>query len=642
VIVDIKINVATPLCYSGSLNIGKENNDLYATYDWFAQWGRFIGVPVENIRYSGDSLIFDIFYYNIKYNYNGKYDDKLKTFGGVLESAKWGRAFSLDFGREPVESWKKQKNIYQGLRKDPTFSRQDSLRGSITLEREWWDLRYYHLNIKVNLKDSTIQGSNTIYYKVLKPNEKMQIDLQPPLTISKVLQDDEELKIIRDSNVYYIVLKRQQEPGTLNNVTIHYSGKLPFAKDPPWDGGFSWEQDSLGKPFIATSCQGIGASIWWPNKDHMYDEVDSMLISVNVPDGLVGVANGRLRDVDNLKDGTQTYHWFVSNPINNYGVNVNIADYVHFSEKYKGANGLLDCEYYVLKENYEKAKNHFKQVPLMLKAFEYWFGPYPFYEDAYKLVEVSYLGMEHQSSVTYGNQYKNGILGVDYTGTGWGLKFDYIIIHESAHEWFANNITYKDIADMWIHEGFATYSESLYLEYHFGISSAEEYIQGLRKMIAHDKPMIGTYDVNHEGSGDMYSKGANILHTLRQIVNDDNKWRKILRGLNRDFYHSTVTTKEIEDYLSEKAGIDLTSFFNQYLRSIQIPILEYYFTEKELVYRWINTVSDFEMPVIIYLDGSEKRIHPKTIWTLEHIKVKSKELKIDPNFYVSSFNIKQN
>ncbi|MDZ4329200.1 MAG: M1 family metallopeptidase, partial [Flavobacterium sp.] len=445
----------------------------------------------------------------------------------------------------------------QGLlnKSEQKFTRQDTLRGSITKERAWWDVKYYHLNIKVNPADSTITGSNTIKYQVVQEYNSMQIDLQNPMEINKVIQDGKVLKYKREENAFFIELIAPQTKGALKEITIFYGGKPKVAVNPPWDGGITWKKDSNGNPFIASSCQGLGASVWWPNKDHMYDEVDNMLISVNVPKNLTDVSNGRLLSVKQLKDGTKTYNWYVSNPINNYGVNINIGDYVSFSEKYKGEKGDLDCSYYVLRDNLAKAKKQFQDVPKMLKAFEHWFGPYPFYEDSYKLVEAPYLGMEHQSSVTYGNGFQNGYRGKDLSGTGWGLKFDFIIIHESGHEWFANNITYKDIADMWIHESFTNYSESLFVEYYYGKEAGFEYVLGTRKGIKNDKPIIGNYNVNNEGSGDMYPKGGNMLHTLRQIVNDDEKWRGILRGLNSTFYHQTVTTKQIEDYLSQQVGI---------------------------------------------------------------------------------------
>ena len=379
-----------------------------------------------------------------------------------------------------------------------------------------------------------------------------------------------------------------------------------------------------------TTCQGDGASLWWPNKDHAYDEPDSMLISVTIAQHLTNVSNGNLRSV--IKNGkTKTFNWFVSNPINNYGVNMNIGDYVHFSEKYKGLNGELDCDYYVLKDNLEIAKKQFKEAPKMLEAFEHWFGPYPFYEDGYKLVEVPYAGMEHQSSVTYGNGFKNGYLGRDVSGTGWGMKFDFILVHESGHEWFANNITHKDVADMWIHEGFTSYAENLFLDYHFGKNACEEYVQGIRKNILNDRPIIGTYNVHHEGSGDMYYKGANILHTLRQLVENDSLWRSILIGLNKDFYHQTVTTQQIENYLSEKTGKDLSAFFNQYLRTIKIPKLEIKKRNGKHSFRYTNIIKGFDMPIRLFSNGKEKWIFPKAEWTFEYL---DDNIIVDPNFYI--------
>ncbi|MEP2280035.1 M1 family metallopeptidase [Maribacter sp.] len=516
-----------------------------------------------------------------------------------------------------------------------TFTQQDTLRGSITPEREWWDLNYYHLDIDVNPDDKFISGSNTIRYKVLEPHQILQVDLQPPLSIEKVTQDGEELKVVHNINAHFIQLKKPQLVGDFNEVVVTYSGHPKEAVRAPWDGGFSWKKDLNGKDFVATSCQGLGASVWWPNKDHMYDEVDSMLISVKAPKGLMNVSNGRLRSVDKE---TNTYNWFVSNPINNYGVNVNIGDYVHFDEVYQGEKGALDMDYYVLKDNLEKAKEHFKDAPKMMKAFEYWFGPYPFYEDSFKLVEVPYLGMEHQSSVTYGNQYKKGYLGRDLSNTGWGLKFDFIIIHEAGHEWFANNITYKDAADMWVHEGFTCYSESLFLDYHYGPEAANAYVQGIRNNIKNDKPIIGIYNVNHEGSGDMYYKGSNILHTLRQIVNDDRKWRTILRELNSEFYHKTVTTDEIEKVIALEMKKDLKPFFDQYLRTTKIPVFEYKVKGKKMMYRFTNTVANFSIPLKVYINETPVWIEPTTEWKTEKVKGNLTSLEVDPNFYVKTEN----
>jgi len=524
----------------------------------------------------------------------------------------------------------------QGLLQEKNnFTRQDTLRGSITPEREWWDLTYYHLDIKVNPEQKTISGTNTIQYTVLKPNQVLQIDLQEPLVLTKVTQNNKELEIKHDGNAHFVTLKDQQNIGATNSVIAYYEGKPCEAVRAPWDGGISWKKDKNGNHFIASSCQGLGASVWWPNKDHMYDEVDSMDISVTIPKGLMNVSNGRLKSVIDNKDQTITTNWHVSNPINNYGVNINIGDYANFSEVFKGEKGDLDMNYYVLKDNLDKAKKHFKDAPKMMKAFEHWFGPYPFYEDSFKLVEVPYLGMEHQSSVTYGNKYMNGYLGSDLSATGWGLKFDFIIIHEAGHEWFANNITNVDIADMWIHESFTAYSESLFLDYYYGNQASSEYVIGTRRGIQNDRPLIGQYNVNNEGSGDMYYKGANMLHTLRQLVNDDEKWRQILRTLNSKFYHQTVTTQQIENCLAEESGLDLKGIFNQYLRTTKIPVLEYQVEGKKLHYKWTNTVKDFVMPIKIEVNGINHWITPSKEYQTLKLKSKDSNIKVDNNFYVN-------
>jgi aminopeptidase N len=521
----------------------------------------------------------------------------------------------------------------------PKFTHQDTLRGTVTPERIWWDLTFYHLDIVVNPSDSTIYGSNTVIYKVLTPGNMMQIDLQPPLVLSGAIQNGKSLNIVKDGNAHFIQLAEKQIPGAINSVILKYGGRPKIAVRPPWEGGITWKKDKNNLPFIASSCQGDGASLWWPCKDHMYDEPDSMLISVNVPANLADVSNGRLRKVETLKNKTKTYHWFVSNPINNYSVNINIGDYVRFGEKFNGEKGVLDCDYWVLKDNLEKAKVHFRQVALMLKAFENWFGPYPFYEDSYKLVDAPYLGMEHQSSVTYGNGYQNGYLGRDQSGTGWGETWDFIIVHESSHEWFANNITYKDIADMWIHESFGNYSESLFVEYYNGKEAGAEYVRGTRRGIRNDRPVTGIYNVNYEGSGDMYPKGGNMLHTLRQIVNDDVKWREILRGLNKDFNHQVVEGLQIENALSKKTGIDLKPFFDQYLRDVRIPVFEYYVKGNDLTFRWNNCVQRFNMPLKIWIGGVFKNINPSTRWSTVKLDSANPEIIVDKDYYVASMNM---
>ena len=515
------------------------------------------------------------------------------------------------------------------------FTRQDSLRGSITPEREWWDLSYYHLNVEVLPQEKRIVDSNTIQYKVLKSHNLMQVDLQAPLKITKVVQNGKALELRSEGNAHFISLVEQQNQGDVKELTVYYEGNPKEAVRAPWDGGFSWKKDANGTDFIATSCQGLGASVWWPCKDHMYDEVDSMDISVEVPEHLTDVSNGRLKKIDrNRNKKTRTFHWTVKNPINNYGINLNIGDYVNWSQTFKGEKGDLDVNYWALKTDEEKAKRQFQEVPRMLEAFEHWFGPYPFYEDGYKLVQTPYLGMEHQSSVTYGNGFQNGYLGRDLSTTGWGLKFDFIIVHESGHEWFANNITHKDMADMWIHESFTNYSESLFLEYFFGKEAGQEYVRGTRTEITNAKPMIGPYGVNYEGYPiDVYYKGGNMLNTLRTIVNDDEKWRAVLRGLGQHFYHKTVTTTELETYMANFLQLDLKSYFDQYLRDRRLPTLEYYFKEGRLYYRWINAISTFNMPLDVIVGGKSMRISPTARWA--NLEVSDSNLEVDPNYYIA-------
>jgi aminopeptidase N len=521
------------------------------------------------------------------------------------------------------------------------FTRQDTLRGSIMPERVWWDLTYYHLQVKVNPADSSFSGSNLIGYRVIEPNGLMQIDLQPPMRIIRITQGGISQKFTRDGNAWFVQLNAEQKKGMINYLTVEFEGKPKIGKRLPWNGGVNWGRDKDGNPFIVTANQGDGASLWWPCKDHPYDEPDSMLISVTVPEPLVDVSNGRLRKLEHHTNGTATFHWFVSNPINNYGVNINVGNYVHFGEVYKGEKGNLDCDYWVLPYNLEKAKEHFKQVPQMLEAFEYWFGPYPFYEDGFKLVEVTYPGMEHQSSVTYGNGYKNGYGGRDVSKTGYGMKFDFIIIHESGHEWFANSITNYDVADMWIHESFIAYSENLFVDYFWGKEASAAYCRGTRLNISNDRPIIGTYGVNREGSGDMYAKGANMLHTLRQMIDDDQKWRQILRGLNQEFYHQTVKTEQIENYIAIQTGLDLKPFFDQYLRDTRIPTFEYSLLNGSMRYRWGNCIKGFQMKLKVKINGQVHWLEPTQKWQNLSPKEPIQSVEVDRDFYVANFPISE-
>jgi len=481
------------------------------------------------------------------------------------------------------------------------FERKDSLRGSITKERAWWDLLHYDIEVTIDINKKSISGKNTIQYRVIEAESIIQIDLQDPMKLSIVRQDGVFLAYKREHSSYFIKLKKPQVQGSIEELSIEFEGSPKEANNPPWDGGFVWKKDENQTPFVANANQSIGSSSWLPSKDIPYDEPDHGMDMKITSDGdLISVSNGRLIESKANQDGTATYHWKVTNPINGYGINMNIGDYVHFNEIYPGEIGPLDLDYYVLSYNLEKAKEQFKQVPKMLEAFEYWFGPYPFYEDGYKLVEVPYLGMEHQSSVTYGNRYQNGYLGGDLSNTGEGLKFDFIIIHESGHEWFANSLTNFDVADMWIHEGFTTYSEVLYLDYHFGTESGNKYLIGFRDRISNSSPVIGIYEVNQRGSGDMYSKGAAMIHTLRQIMDDDEKFRGLLRAINKEYFHQTISSAQLENYIMETTGLELSGFFDQYLRSTKIPEFQYKIKNGKLKYRFKNIVDGFEIPVRVY------------------------------------------
>jgi len=521
------------------------------------------------------------------------------------------------------------------------ISHQERLRGSITPERQWWDLTHYHLTVAVDPDKRYLSGNNVMTYKVLSKNKRLQIELQPPMKLGKVTQQGKTLNVEQDGYTYYIETQVPQVIGQEYQITMTFDGHPQVAKRPPWDGGITWKKDNNGHHFAASSNQGNGASIWWPNKDHPYDEPDKGVdISVEVPKHLMDISNGRLVGIDeNTGRGTKTFHWKVINPINNYAVSLNIGDYVHFSEKYAGEKGELDMDYFVLRDNLSKAKKQFKDVKRTMQALEYWFGPYPFYEDSYKLIEVPYLGMEHQSAVTYGNGYKNGYLGRDRSQTGWGMKFDFIIVHESGHEWFANNLTNEDVADMWIHESFTTYSENLFVEYHYSKEAGAEYVRGKRAGILNDIPIIGRYNANRNGSSDMYDKGANMLHTIRQIVDNDVLWRDILRGLGKDFYHQIVTTQKVEQYLIDKSGKDLTSVFDQYLRDHRVPSLEYFIKDKKVMVRWANTIKDFAMPIKLTINGKDRWVTPTTQWKRLKNDIVNPSFSVDKDFYISTMNI---
>ncbi|MGK7312945.1 MAG: M1 family metallopeptidase [Candidatus Longimicrobiales bacterium M2_2A_002] len=526
------------------------------------------------------------------------------------------------------------------------YTRQDTLRGSIGPERGWWDVTFYDLHVAVEPADSSIAGRVGIVFEVTEPApvrgapRTMQIDLQQPLTVDSITRRGDRLEHRRDVNVVWVSVPDPAPVGRTDTVVVWYGGRPRVAVNPPWDGGFAWKTDPAGRPFIATANQGLGASVWWPAKDTQADEPDSQRIAITVPDPLVNVSNGRLRDVRSHQDGTTTFEWFVTNPINNYNVAVNAAEYAHFGDVIEGEAGVLTLDYWPLAPNLERAREQFAQTPSVIACFERWFGPYPFYGDGFKLIETPYLGMEHQSAIAYGNGYLDGYRGVDLSGTGLGLEWDFIIVHEAAHEWWGNSITTADLADMWVHESFGSYAESLYVECLHDAAAGARYVRGTRARIQNDVPIIPAYGVNAEGSGDMYYKGGNMLHTIRQIVGDDDAWRDILRGLQSTFRHSIVTGDQVQAYISDRAGIDLDPVFRQYLTTATIPVLEIRPDggpdSGRLAYRWTDAVDGFDMPVDVRLAPNGcTRLRPTAEWqTAEHGLERVADADVDRDYYV--------
>lgn len=532
--------------------------------------------------------------------------------------------------------------IAQPLTPQHAFTHADTLRGSNGPGRDWWDALKYDLHVRFNNSDSTISGYNSIQYKVLKPGKTMQIDLQPGLVIDSIVRKDAKGsttlpgKTLQHEGDAYFFPAAPLAAKSIGTISIYYHGRPKVARRAPWDGGLIWRKDKQLNPWISVACQGLGASVWYPCKDYQADEPDSAETHFTIPKDLVCVSNGRFRGKTENADGTVTYDWAVTEPINNYNIVPYIGKYVHFGEVYNGEKGKLDMDYWVLDYNLEKAKKQFTDATRMMKAFEYWFGPYPFYKDGYKLVDAPHLGMEHQSAIAYGNGYQMGYSGRDLSGSNWGLKWDFIIVHESGHEWFANNITTKDIADMWVHEGFTNYSETLFTDYYYGKEAGNAYVIGTRKNIANDIPIVGPYGVNQEGSGDMYYKAGNMLHAIRQVINSDEKFRQILRGLNKTFYHQTVTGKQVQEYIIKQSGIDFSKVFEQYLTTTQVPTLEYKVDGHSLQYRYTTCVKGFNMPLKITFK-TEQWIKPTEEWKkLDLYPEGDNEFKVDPNFYINT------
>ncbi|RBA28598.1 M1 family metallopeptidase [Flavobacterium tibetense] len=509
------------------------------------------------------------------------------------------------------------------------FSRKDSLQGGLRVERTSFDVLRYDLNITINPDEKEISGYNDITFKAVNPTKKIQLDLFDNMKIDEISnQNFGKLEYVREENAVFVQFPSSLIQDSVYTIRFMYHGNPKIAKNAPWDGGFVFKKDSNGKDFIGVAVQGTGASLWYPVKDSQSDEPDfGASVKVAVPNGLMNVSNGRFQGSTDLGNGYTRWDWEVKNPINTYSITVNVADYVHFSDSLPN----LDIDYYVLRENAEKAKIHFDaDVKPMMNCFQSKFGIYPFAEDGFKLVESPYLGMEHQSAVAYGNKYRKGYLGSDLSGTGVGMFFDYIIIHETGHEWFGNSITSQDIADMWIHEGFTTYTETVFVECMKGYEAALKYVNGQARNVRNDKPIIGKYGVNSRGSGDMYYKGSLLLNTLRHVINDDTKWWQLLYNYSEHFKKQIITTEMVIAYFNEQTNMDLTPIFKQYLYTANIPALEYKKIGTELQYQWKNVNSDFNMPVDIAFGKEIVRLYPTT----QKQKIKLKNFKKSKSFEI--------
>lgn len=515
------------------------------------------------------------------------------------------------------------------------FTRKDSLHGGMRFERSCFDVQKYNLDIKVLPRTKKIIGANEIVFKVIENTTKIQLDLFENMQIDSIVWQNKILNYKRDFDAVFIEFPSKLEINSTQSIVFYYQGKPIIAKNAPWDGGFVFSKDKNGNYFIAVAAQGTGASLWYPCKDSQTDEPDNgASIQVAVPNGLMNVSNGKFIGSEPLSNNFTKWKWEVVNPINTYNITLNIGDYVNFHEKIEN----LEVDYYVLRENQEKAKSHFDaDVKPMLTCFQSKFGTYPFEEDGYKLVETPFLGMEHQSAVAYGNKYKKGYLGSDLSGTGEGLFFDFIVIHETAHEWFGNSITSKDIADMWIHEGFTTYAESVFIECEKGYESAQKYINGQAKNVKNKKPIIGFFGVNNKGTSDMYYKGALLLNTLRHILNDDSKWWKILLNFSEKHKKSIIETQDVLDFFSNEFNQDLSPIFEQYLEKIAIPKLVIEVSKNNFKYKWKTETDGFNMPIEITLKEENIRLYPnQKFQTFKSKKLKRDDIQIATNkFYIA-------
>ena len=507
-------------------------------------------------------------------------------------------------------------------------TRAEILRGEYGRYRANNDLVYYDLDVRVDPDKKWISGKNTVRFKMLKDDNRIQLDLFANYTIDRIVQDKTELKYTRDLNTVFIDFPQTLRSGRTYSIDFHYSGQ------PQEIGRFdalAFKKDPMGGHWINTANEGVGSAVWWPSKDSWRDEPEGMDIRVSIPNDLIDVSNGRFIEKTDLGDGYTKWHYRVHYPINSYNVSLNIGHYVHFGEQM----GDLTLDYYVLPGSLEKAKQQFAQSKGMIEAFEKYFGEYPFKKDGFKLIEVPYSGMEHQSAVTYGNRFANGYLERDWTGVGISPKFDFIIIHESAHEWFGNAVSAADQADMWIHEGWATYLECLYVEHTFGYADYLKYTNGYKTKIANAEPIVIQRGIARDPNQDMYFKGALFLHTLRNVVNDDPKWFKLLRDLYAEFKYKNSFTEEIVAFVSKQLGQDMTPMFDQYLRRTALPVLELTFDDaaKTVAYRWKADERAFAMPIRVGDPAKWQVVQPSADWKVMEWTAGKDAFKVATDLY---------
>lgn len=512
-------------------------------------------------------------------------------------------------------------------------TRFDMLRGAYGPFRANNDLLYYHLDVRVDPEQKFIRGKNTIRFRMLKDATRIQLDLNEALNIDKIVWGKTALKNERDTGAVFVEFPSTLHTGQLVTLEFYYSG---HPTETGRFGAFTFKKDPAGRTWINTACEESGASMWWPNKDQWRDEVENMDIGVAVPNGLMDVSNGKFSAKTDLGDGYTRWDWHVSYPINNYDVSLNIGKYEHYADKL----GDLPLDFYVLPEDLDKSKPQFAQAKGMIEAYQHYFGPYPFAKDGYKLIEAPYSGMEHQSAVTYGNLFKNGYLGRDWTGVGISPRFDFIIIHESGHEWFGNAVTAKDRSDMWIHEGWTTYLESLYVEYRWGKDDALKYLSGYRAKVHNLRPIVAERGVNADPTEDQYFKGALMLNTLRSVVDDDAKWWALIRGFYQQYKYQDILTEDVVAYFDQHSGMNLASIFDQYLRRAAIPRLEVLFGETpgRVMYKWDADEEDFAMPVRVGTPGHWQIIRPTTQWQSMEMKLSKDEFQVDLDRYYVDLN----